>query len=64
MLSLKLLRKVIDQPVVKVLPTQMSITSGGLDLKEPPIDGEDGNVVRAHTFVIVRLFILTSYAFT
>ena len=43
-LSLELLDKVIDQPVVKVFTSQVSVTSGGLHLKYTIIDLKDGHI--------------------
>merc|ERR1719319_1014497 len=43
-LSLELLDEVIDQPVVKILSSQMGVSGGGLDLEDAFLDGEDGDI--------------------
>ena len=36
--------KVIDQAVVEVLTTQVSVASGGLNLEDTLLNGEEGNI--------------------
>jgi hypothetical protein len=38
---------VVDQPVVKVLTTQVGVTRGGLDLKDAVVDAQQGDIERA-----------------
>lgn len=44
MLSLELLDEVVDQPIIKVLTTQVSVTSGGLDFEDTFFNGQEGNI--------------------
>ncbi|KAF9004966.1 hypothetical protein BDZ89DRAFT_1236656, partial [Hymenopellis radicata] len=34
----------VDETVVKVLTTQVSVTGGGLDLEDTLLDGQQGNI--------------------
>jgi len=43
-LLLELTLKVLDHAVVKVLTTEVSVTSGGLDGEDARVDGEEGNI--------------------
>jgi len=43
-LALELVHEVVDQTVVKVLTTQVSVTSSGLDLEDALLNGEQGNI--------------------
>ncbi len=40
-LALELVDKVVDHPVIKVLASKMSVTSGGLDLEDALLNGQD-----------------------
>jgi hypothetical protein len=42
---------VVDQPVVKVLTTQVGVTSSGLDLKDAVINAQQGHIEGATTQV-------------
>ena len=44
MLAFELIDKVVDKTVVEVLTTQVSITSGGLDLEDTLLDGEERDI--------------------
>ena len=44
LLLLKFISNVIDQDLVKIISTEMSITIGGEDLEEPLVHLEDGNI--------------------
>lgn len=44
MFSLELLYEVVDQAVVEVLTSQVSVTSGGLDLENALLDGKKGHI--------------------
>merc|ERR1711899_391756 len=43
-LTLELVDEVVDHPVVEVLSSQMGVTSGGLDLKDALLNGQDGHI--------------------
>ena len=43
-LALELVDEVVDQAVVEVLTTQVSVTSGGLDLEDTFLDGQEGDI--------------------
>lgn len=43
-LTLELVDKVVDETVVKVLTTQVSVTSSGLDLEDTLFDGKEGDI--------------------
>merc|ERR1712172_465161 len=43
-LTLELVDEVVDHPVVEVLNSQMGVTSGGLDLKDALLNGQDGHI--------------------
>merc|ERR1719273_3095806 len=43
-LTLELIDKVINHPVVKILSSQMSISSGGLNLENSLLNGQDGDI--------------------
>ena len=47
MLTLELLGEVGDETVVEVLTTQVSVTSGGLDLEDTLLDGQEGDIERS-----------------
>ena len=51
MLPLELVDEVIDHPVVKVLSSQVGVSSSGLDLEYSFLNGEDGNIEGAATQV-------------
>jgi hypothetical protein len=38
------LHEEVDEPVVKVLSAQVGVSSGGLDLKDALLDGQQGNI--------------------
>jgi len=42
--SLELLDEMVDQAVVEVLTTQVSVTGSRLDLEDAVLDGENGNI--------------------
>ena len=44
MLALELLDEVVDQAVVEVLTTQVSVTGSRLDLEDTVLDGENGDI--------------------
>jgi len=46
-LTLELLRKVVDEPVVKVLAAQVGVTGGGLDL-----DGQQGHIESSSSEIV------------
>lgn len=50
-LAFELLHEVVDKTVVEVLTTQMSVTSGGLDLEDTLLDGQEGNIESTTTQV-------------
>ena len=50
-LALELLDEVVDHPVVKVLSSQVGVTSGRLDFEDAVLNGEDGDVKSAATKV-------------
>ena len=41
---LELLDKVVDKTIVKVLTTQVSVTSSGLDFEDTHFDGQKGRI--------------------
>jgi len=43
-LALELVDEVVDETVVEVLTTQVSVTSSGLDLEDTLLDGQEGNI--------------------
>ena len=43
-LALELCDEVVHHAVVEIFPTKMSVTSGGLDLKDTIFNGQDGHV--------------------
>ena len=43
-LALELLDEVVDETVVEVLTTKVSVTSGGLDLEDTLLDGQKGDI--------------------
>ena len=45
------LGEVVDQTVVKVLPAQVGVTSGGLDLKDALLNGQQADIEGAATQV-------------
>merc|ERR1712212_788879 len=49
--TLELIDKVIDHPVVEIFPSQVSVSSSGLDLKDALLNGQDGNVKSSATKV-------------
>ena len=44
MLALELLDEVVDQAVVEILTTQVSVTGSRLDLEDTVLDGENGDI--------------------
>ena len=48
-LALELLNEVVDNAVVKILTTKMGITSGGLDLENALLDGQERNIESSST---------------
>jgi hypothetical protein len=48
-LALELLDEVVDETVVEVLTTQVSVTSGGLDFEDTLLDGEERNIESSST---------------
>lgn len=38
------LHEEVDEPVVKVLSAQVGVSSGGLDLKDALLNGQQGNI--------------------
>ena len=44
MLSLELIDEVVNETVVEVLTTQVSVTGGGLDLEDARLDGQEGHI--------------------
>ena len=47
-----LLGEVVDNAVVEILTTKVSVTSGGLDLKNALLDGEDRNIESTTTEIV------------
>ena len=43
-LALELLDKVVDETIVEVLTTQVSVTSSGLDFEDTHFDGQKGHI--------------------
>ena len=43
-LVLELLDKVVDETIVEVLTTQVSVTSSGLDFEDTHFDGQKGHI--------------------
>ena len=43
-LALELLDKVVDKTIIKVLTTQVSVTSSGLNFKDTHFDGQKGHI--------------------
>lgn len=43
-LALELIKEVLDQPVIEVLTTKVSVTSGSLDLEDALLDGEERHI--------------------
>ena len=48
-LALKLLDEMVDEAVVEVLTTQVSVTSGGLDLEDTLLDGQERHIESSTT---------------
>lgn len=48
-LALELLDEVVDETVVKVLTTKMSITGSGLDFEDTLFDGKEGHIESSST---------------
>jgi hypothetical protein len=48
-LALELLDEVVDEPVVEALTTQVGVTSGGLDLGNTLLDGQEGGIESSFT---------------
>ena len=44
MLTLELVGEVVDETVVEVLTTQVSVTGSGLDLEDTLLDGQEGDI--------------------
>jgi hypothetical protein len=44
MLTLELVDEVVDEAVVEVLTTKVSVTSGGLNLEDALLNGQEGNI--------------------
>ena len=44
MLALELLDEVVDETVIEILTTKVSVTSGGLDFEDTLLDGQEGNI--------------------
>merc|ERR1719336_281531 len=51
-LTLEVLQAEIDDPVVEILPTEMGISSSGLDLENPIFDGQQRNIESTTSHVI------------
>lgn len=49
MLALELVDEVVDETVVEVLTTQVSVTSSGLDLEDTLLDGEERDIESSTT---------------
>ena len=43
-LALELLDEVVDEAVIEVLTTKVSVTSGGLDLEDTLLDGQERDI--------------------
>ena len=43
-LALELLDEVVDETVIEILTTKVSVTSGGLDFEDTLLDGQEGNI--------------------
>ena len=48
-LPLELLDEVVDETVVEVLTTKVSVTGGGLDLEDTLLDGQKGHIEGSST---------------
>ena len=44
MLALELLDEVVDETVIEILTTKVSVTSGGLDLEDTLLDGQERDI--------------------
>lgn len=44
MFSLEFLDEVVDESVIEIFTTQMSVTSGGLDFEDTLLDGQKGDI--------------------
>ena len=42
--AFELVNEVVNKSVVEILTTQMGVTSGGLDLEDTLLDGQEGNI--------------------
>ena len=49
MLALELLDEVVDETVIEILTTKVSVTSGGLDLEDTLLNGQKGHIEGSST---------------
>lgn len=47
-----LLDEVINNPLIKIFTTEMSVTSGSQDLENALVDGEDGDIESSSTKIV------------
>ena len=52
MLAFELIYEVVDETIVEVLTTQVSITGSGLDLEDAVLDGEEGDIEGTTTEIV------------
>ncbi len=51
-LLLVLLDEVLDDMVIEIFTTKMSVTSGGHDLEDTVVDGQEGNIESSTTEIV------------
>ena len=51
MLALELLDEVVDETVIEILTTKVSVTSGGLDFVDTLLDDQEGNIESPASYI-------------